>query len=442
MIRRIHIWRYKSLYDIELSLERLNLILGPNAAGKSNLFDALRLLSQIVTAEDLTKAFANHRGDPIEAFTFGEKGIEGLLEEERLWLRMEVDVELEPEIIRSVEEQIRALRSGLSENKKNPSSSKRVTERYLRYHCEIEMIPQTGVLRVTNEGLLALKEDKQGNLRPDKRRKPFLERVGNRLRLRMEGQARPIEYEVGLTHTLASRPFYPPHYPHLTAFREEVSRWRFYYFEPRLMREECALKEVEDLPSTGADLAAVYYTLLHKNPKQFENLIKSLSSIIPTIENVDIKKTREGKLQLKIIERNIAYSAKVISEGTLRVLALSAILYISPATLVGIEEPENGVHPRRLQLIANLIQNATDWRQIILNSHSPLLADYLSASDSTQRMNLIHCLKQDGYTIFKTFQASTKEPLLQRMEARDSVEEENYEWPSLTQRILQGEFDD
>ncbi|MCS7183708.1 MAG: AAA family ATPase, partial [Thermoanaerobaculum sp.] len=82
MIMRVFVDGYKSLRNVELELQPLTVIVGPNAAGKSNLFDALRLLSRIVTSRSLAEAFGDHRGDPLEAFDYSERGIAGLLEKE------------------------------------------------------------------------------------------------------------------------------------------------------------------------------------------------------------------------------------------------------------------------------------------------------------------------------------------------------------------------
>ena len=76
MIRRIAVRGYKSLRDVDLELHPLTVVVGPNAAGKSNPLDAIGLLSG-TAAEDLQSAFTGHRGDPIHSFTFDERGIDG-----------------------------------------------------------------------------------------------------------------------------------------------------------------------------------------------------------------------------------------------------------------------------------------------------------------------------------------------------------------------------
>lgn len=389
MIRRVYVKGYKSLGEVDLNLDRLTVIIGPNASGKSNLFDALNLLKNILTSRSIDDAFKDHRGDPIEAFDISQKGIVGLLEEEETRFTIEVDVELDPKAIESAEYSIQV-------QKPSQATKKSVVERYLRYRIEVAITPKTGILRVIDERLEALILSKDGKFYPNKKRSPFIEKVKDRLVLRKEGQSRPMEYEVGLNYAIASQPVYAPHYPHLVAFREEVMRWQFYYFEPSKMREESPVKSVRSLSPSGEDLAAFYYTLKRENPGQFDNLRKVLNVLIPDINDINPELTEEGKIRLRIRERNVEFSAKVISEGTLRLLGILAICSpTNPATVIAFEEPENGVHPRRLKVIADLLKNASQNKQIIINTHSPILPEYLSEA------YLVKCYKnEEGHSEF------------------------------------------
>ena len=156
--------------------------------------------------------------------------------------------------------------------------------------------------------------------------------------------------------------------------------------------------------------------------------------LVPTLEDIDAELTPEGKVRLKVREHGVEFSAKVISEGTLRLLGLMAILNpINPATVVGFEEPENGVHPRRLKLIADLLANASKRRQVIVNTHSPLLPEYL------QNAYLVQCRKkEDGHSEF------VPRPDAYGMLRRPQVEkalEEGEEAIPLSQRILRGDWE-
>ena len=111
MLKRIHIQGYKSLEDVEVSLSQLVVLFGPNAAGKSNLLDALQLLSKLGTSRTVKEAFdPPYRGKPLESFTIGQKGIKGLLEQERLSFSIEADLNLSDAVVETVNRQILEMR--------------------------------------------------------------------------------------------------------------------------------------------------------------------------------------------------------------------------------------------------------------------------------------------------------------------------------------------
>ena len=164
------------------------------------------------------------------------------------------------------------------------------------------------------------------------------------------------------------------------------------------MREASPIKESHTITTFGGDLAAFYWTLQRIHPGQFHNIEKALQTFVPTIEGIKIEVTKDGLLRLKVKENGIEHSVKVVSEGTLRLLALLAIL--SPtnlASVVGIEEPENGVHPRKLRHMARLLQFASRVRQLIVNTHSALLLDYFDS----EGIGIVQCFKKDDQTHFR-----------------------------------------
>ena len=239
MLKRVHVKGYKSLADVEVKLEPLTVLFGPNAAGKSNFLDALQLLSRIATSRTLKDAFDSpYRGKPLESFRIGNKGIKGLVEQERLEFSIEADLRLSDAVVDAVNRQIRDMRrpvslkpstfapDGADNSRKQPAQ---VRERDLRYRIAIEMLPKSGILRVADEYLAAL--NSRGE--PTGKRKPFFERQGEKIHLRLEGQAHPTHYDRSLDHSILSMPHYPPHYPHLVAARRELESWLFFYFEPR-----------------------------------------------------------------------------------------------------------------------------------------------------------------------------------------------------------------
>jgi predicted ATPase len=102
---------------------------------------------------------------------------------------------------------------------------------------------------------------------------------------------------------------------------------------------------------------------------------------------------RRGLLDVGVKQEGKLFSSRIISEGTLRVIALCAIA-TNPwsGSLVAFEEPENGVHPKRIELVAKLINSmATDSRQVIVTSHSPLFCAKVveAASESDRPLSLL-----------------------------------------------------
>ena len=136
MLKRIRIIGFKSLADVEVHLESLVVLFGPNAAGKSNFLDALQLLSRIALKRTLKEAFEPpYRGKPLESFHFNESSLKGLVKQERLAFSIEVDLALSDEIVEGVNQQIRAMRQLGNGAGRGPDglNAVQVRERRLRY---------------------------------------------------------------------------------------------------------------------------------------------------------------------------------------------------------------------------------------------------------------------------------------------------------------------
>lgn len=437
MIRRVHVRGYKSLRDVEVRLPSpLAVVMGPNASGKSNLFDALALLSRMALAPSLEAAFADHRGRIIEAFAFSSGGLREALARESLSFSIEVDVELSDAAVRETEDEIGRRRAAFEEAK--PERAARVVERHLRYGLTLEYRPRDKALGVLDEHLLALK--KGGEVKDS--RSPFLSRIaeGGRaaIGLRLEGQpARPAEFPLSSPATVVSRPHYAPHYPHLEAFKRELTGWRFHHLEPRAMRADNDLKTVTSPGRFGEDLAAFLDTLRARDPQRFAAIEGALVHILPVVEQVDVERSDDGFLRLLVKEGGAWFSARLMSEGTLRLLGLLALLQPSAsATVVGVEEPENSVHPRRIAALARLLEGAGEHGafQVIVNTHSPLLCS--SVPDAA----LVVCRRGPDGTAFRPFGAAG--PLFKPVEIEQALSPGADE-PApadLLARILRGEF--
>lgn len=209
------------------------------------------------------------------------------------------------------------------------------------------------------------------------------------------------------------------------------------------MRQESALRAVDSVGADGRDISGFYHTLKIQAPKQFEGISKALPITIPNAESIETAITEEGLIKLLYKDSGSTYSSRVISDGTLRVLGLLAIMSrFNKASTIGFEEPENGVHPRRLSIIARLLDNTTlsdSHTQVIVTTHSPRLPELLNPTpgrtDPDSRVSLIGSSKRDNETEFTDLYRS---PIFAQDYAGDTLEQDGR--TTLEEALLRGDF--
>jgi predicted ATPase len=423
VLSQFRVQGFKSLLDVELELAPLVVLMGPNAAGKSNILESLLLLSRLVTEQTLAAALEPPmRGYPLEAFSLRETGLEGLLKQERAELTLTAVVR--PARI----------------NGKTPPSP-------LRYRVGVRTQPKAGSLEICDEYLARLTREAD----PDNiKQKPRIERSGNNLLVRQLGEAgHPRHEPLGLNHTLASnRQYTGEHrYPDFDRLRAELSAWQTYYLDPRVaMREPQPPRETSDIGPRGEWIAPFLYRLKESEAysKHFRAIGRALRSAIPSIEGLDVDlDPRRGTLDILIRQNGAPFSSRVISEGTLRVLALCCIAGNPwPGELIAFEEPENGVHPRRIEVIANLLASMAQGRsQVVVTSHSPTLiaAMLRRARAAPNQVRMYRCTQHGLATEVSAFE--TKGPLFDDFEISSTLRGPDDEAEIVEAALLRGWLD-
>lgn len=380
MLKSISVRGFKSLADVgPIELGALTLIFGPNAVGKSNLLDALQILSRLATSDTVADALgAPVRGLPLEMFTFPPDGLAGLLRQSR--------------------------ENGTSKPTFAIEADAVASSRRFKYAVEIAISPASGSVTAERELLQPLTRTgaPQGHA--------VIETIGGSTRIRRRGRAAPPWQEPAANHThLSNRRFSGVTYLPIEAARQELSSFRTYYLDPRVaMRSAQPPQEVEDIGALGEFIAPFLYRLREERSASFAAVKRTLRTIVPSVEDLSVElDNRRGVLDVEIRQNGTPFSSRVLSEGTLRVLGLICVAVNPwPGSLIAFEEPENGVHPRRIELIAQMLGSLacgkTPKRQVILTTHSPLFCGSIlrMARDRGEEIRIYRATQREGRSEF------------------------------------------
>ncbi|MBC6403662.1 MAG: AAA family ATPase [Hyphomonadaceae bacterium] len=172
--------------------------------------------------------------------------------------------------------------------------------------------------------------------------------------------------------------------PRVAALRNFVTGWHLSYLstdEPRLQPET---GPQEQLSRTGGNLANVIQHLSEHHRDRLQDIFKRLRQRVPRIDNVTAKPMPDGRLLLQIKDAPFddPIMARFASDGTLKILAYLVLLHDpEKPPFLGIEEPENFLHPRLLYGLAEECRDASAASQILATTHSPFFLDALNPEE-------------------------------------------------------------
>ncbi|MDM8522189.1 AAA family ATPase [Desulfococcaceae bacterium HSG8] len=387
MITHIKITGFKSFHNFEMTFTPLTVVAGVNASGKSNLFDALHLLSRLAET-DLKTAFSEQRGDPIELFTkYGE---------DRYASDMEFTVEMllhrhvrdnwggEAELNNT------RLRYTLAIARKTNDLG---IDDLIVKHEGLEKIPPKedtwAKEMIPKEAILLWKAKRAGGSKV-----PFIETIRQNerptIKIRQDGRQSGKRTPANAVSQTVIGGINSVDFPHAFAAKEEMRSWMFLQLSPRDLREptrqDIGLRDT--ITPGGKNLAAALYRIRQTDLYSLKEISRKLNSFLPNYTEVkvyDDKVNRQFIIRIEG-EDGKAFSSQVLSEGTLRLLALCVLEQDDKHTgLLCFEEPENGIHPFRMEAMAHLLRDLsidfTDadmpLRQVIVNTHSPVLVNQL-----------------------------------------------------------------
>ena len=350
-IEYLKVVNYRALKNIELrGLTPLTVFLGPNGSGKSTIFDVFAFLSECFSV-GLRKAW-DKRGRFKELRTRGQNG----------------PVIIEIKYREKPGTPVITYHLAIDEDLKGPF----VAEEWLRWVRKAPSYPFKFLNFKNGSGVVVSGDE------PDATAARIEESLESR--------------EMLAVNTLGQ---FAKH-PRVSALRRFITGWYLSYLTADNTRGTPDAGPQERLSSIGDNLPNVIQYLKEQYPDRLNEILKTLSARIPRLERVDADPMPNGQLLLQIkdapFDRPIL--SKFASDGTLKMLAYLTLLHDpEPPQLIGIEEPENQLHPRLLVGLAEECRKSAAASQLMITTHSP----YFVSGINPKELWILY-RDQNGYT--------------------------------------------
>jgi predicted ATPase len=362
MLTTLAISNYRSLRNLIVPLQQLNLVTGPNGSGKSSVYRALRLLAE--TAQGgVIPSLAREGGlqstlwaGPEKlgaAVKRGEHKIQGTVRKERVNLRLGF----------AGDDFGYAIDLGLPA----PSKSAFGLDPEIKTECVwVGPILRPATLLVE--------------------RRAWVVRTRNG-----EGEWDTLSYQLATFDSMMSQFADPKNAPEMLMLREQIRSWRFYDHFRTDVDAPARLPQVGThtpvLSNDGSDLAAALQTILEiGNPVVLDEAVADAfpgSSI--SVLNL------EGRFEIAMHQHGLLRPLKAaeLSDGTLRYLLwIAALLTPRPPGLLVLNEPETSLHPDLLPALGRLIASAAARSQVLVVTHAPKLIDVLEEDSGCNSVRL------------------------------------------------------
>jgi predicted ATPase len=376
MIARIEALNYKCLRYVRQGLRRFQILVGPNASGKSTFLDVPAFLRDLLTSgvEEAVLARANSLKELVW------KGQSDAFE-----LAVEWEI---PEALRG---------NGF---------------RFCRYEIRVGVGAQGGIVLQHETLWLKREDERQEDGKPEAKRRELF----------------PAEPEAPTTIVVEPRKRTPSGWRKVIVrmpegnvyFRSETSGWNAPFridsrkaafanlpedeerfptavwvrkvilsglhrlmLNSQKMREPCRPDAPKTFQPDGSNLPMVVRQLREKEPQRFRRWLAHVQVALPNIEDITVREREIDRfLYLEAhFREGLRLPSWMLSDGTLRFLALTLLAYLPTSDAVYlIEEPENGIHPKALELVFQSLSSVYEG-QVLMATHSPLLLQLSEPKD-------------------------------------------------------------
>ncbi|RKG98331.1 DUF2813 domain-containing protein [Corallococcus sp. CA053C] len=351
-ITRLEIAGYRSVRQLHLELGPVNVVVGPNGSGKTNLYRALYLLA--VSAEGrLARTLAEEGGTPSVMWA-GPR-------DPKKPVRLKVAVDLDD----------------------------------LAYELQCGPIPESDTAfrldpEVKEEHLWAYSGGRRGVLMERKGRTAFLRDA--------DGTRVTFPTELWSSESVLDQLAEPHRFPRLMEVQRTLTAWRFYHHfrtdpDAPLRHPQVGVR-TPVLAHDGRDLAAALQTILEVGDDA--GLAQGIDDAFPGTR-LEVH-ADEGRFSLFLRMPGLSrpMAATELSDGTLRYLCLlAALLSPRPPPFLALNEPETSLHPELLKPLGRLIVNAAKYSQVWVTTHAEELSRTISQQSGAEP---VHLVKHDGAT--------------------------------------------
>ncbi|MBI5564955.1 MAG: AAA family ATPase [Chloroflexi bacterium] len=358
MLTHLTVERFKSLQKVDIDLGSLNVFIGTNASGKSNLLDALRVLQGVGYGFTISEIFD---GKPKSASSIAWDGIRGGSEGAVLKLA--------------------APKKGPNPHKNTIRLAVHILDAGVHYEYEIGLNPLINAIRYESlsvDGQRMFATDKKPGRSPTLKARIYTGRRG-------QPPVREFEKSRSILSQLAKELPEPIELAaYLSTCVAHLVDMQRLDLNPGLLRDYSQRQSAERLGEHGEDFAALVKTICTNKQTRAE-YVSWLRELTPAeVDDIKILKGAVKEPLFALKEGKHVFQAQVLSDGTLRFAALAAAMF-QPAMprLILLEEIENGIHPTRLRLLVELLRSraASGDTQFLVTTHSPIVLAWLKPEE-------------------------------------------------------------
>ena len=177
-------------------------------------------------------------------------------------------------------------------------------------------------------------------------------------------------------------------HPRISSFRQFVEGWYLSYFTPDAARGLPLAGPQKHLNVHGDNLGNVVQFMEREQPERFARILHRIADRIPGIDRIDTEQSPDGRLLLRFTDRGFKdpFHAPQMSDGTLKVFAYLLMLEDpQPPPFICIEEPENSLYHKLLEVLAEELRERTAGRnapQVFVTTHQPYFVDALKPEET------------------------------------------------------------